>query len=380
MDYSSYSVKVPGKLMIAGEYAVLEPKQKAVVIAVNRYVTAYIKPHSKNHLSLPQMGLEDITWELTSEGLKFNIEDSRLNFLQNSMAAATAFLHENSIALRPFHLSIVSELDDSVTGKKYGLGSSAAISAAVISAVLQLHRNGGSSSLEEIFKLSAIAHLKTQGSGSGADIAAAVYGGWLEYSAFSSSWILKSLEDNKKLTEIIKSPWPNLSIRKLTPPSDLCLAVGWTKEAAATAPMIKCIQSFRKNNLNAYEEFLNESSLSVKELIDSFEENNSAKAVNALVRNRKALCNLGAESGADIETEKLKKLSSIADNFGCGKSSGAGGGDCGIAFLKKDTERQELYKEWIKANIIPLDLTVSMKGINVLKINEKNWDILDLSS
>lgn len=36
-------VKAPGKLYIAGEYAVTEPGYKSVLIAVNRFVTATIK-------------------------------------------------------------------------------------------------------------------------------------------------------------------------------------------------------------------------------------------------------------------------------------------------------------------------------------------------
>ena len=36
-------VKAPGKLYIAGEYAVTEPGYKSVLIAVNRFVTASIE-------------------------------------------------------------------------------------------------------------------------------------------------------------------------------------------------------------------------------------------------------------------------------------------------------------------------------------------------
>ena len=40
-------VKAPGKLYIAGEYAVTEPGYKSVLIAVDRFVTAAIKPLMK---------------------------------------------------------------------------------------------------------------------------------------------------------------------------------------------------------------------------------------------------------------------------------------------------------------------------------------------
>ena len=40
-------VKAPGKLYIAGEYAVTEPGYKSVLIALNRFVTATIEPSTQ---------------------------------------------------------------------------------------------------------------------------------------------------------------------------------------------------------------------------------------------------------------------------------------------------------------------------------------------
>ena len=40
-------VKAPGKLYIAGEYAVTEPGYKSILIAVNRFVTATIEASNK---------------------------------------------------------------------------------------------------------------------------------------------------------------------------------------------------------------------------------------------------------------------------------------------------------------------------------------------
>lgn len=364
MIYSSYRVKAPGKLMIAGEYAVLEEKQKAVVIAVNRYVTAEIKPCRQNQISLPQLGLEDIAWEISDEKVQFNIEDSRLNFIQNSISVVNEFLNEKLMFGPSFQLQIKSELDDPLSGKKYGLGSSAAVVVAVISAILSFHCDAKEAPLlDEIFKLSAITHLKTQQNGSGADIAAAVYGGWLEYTAFSVKWLLNELDQRKNLIEIVKKPWPNLHIKSLTPPDSLQLAVGWTKEIAATAPMINSIHNFRDSNLEGYCEFLKESSISVAGLLRSFEINDCTEAINSLAQNRIALQRLGANAGINIETEKLKTLCSIAEAFGSSKSSGAGGGDCGIAFLKGDAKKEELYKAWEEADISPLDISIPKMGV-----------------
>lgn len=368
MSSVSLIVKVPGKLMIAGEYAVLEPNQKCVVAALNRYVTAFIRSSSQYKISLPDRGLKDVVWEINCEGIQFSVSDTALDFVGNSISAAFQYLQEKSVKLSPFQLEVKSELDDTASGKKYGLGSSAAVVTAVIYAIIHFHSRGENEiDLEEIFKLSTIVHFRTQGSGSGADIAAATYGGWIEYSAFNSSWLLSELNKREELTELIGKPWPNLLVRSLTPPSLLQLAVGWTKEAASTAAMIKKVKSFSQQNMEAYSEFIRESSKSVDQLIRGFDTDDYKKSIAALEQNRRALAKLGENAGIIIETEKLKILCNTAEIYGSGKSSGAGGGDCGIAFVRSYAEREKLYEAWEATGILPLGLTVTQEGILLIE-------------
>lgn len=362
----SYTVRAPGKLMIAGEYAILEPNQRAVVIAINRYVTVCIEEAKTNKISIPQWGIEDISWEIVNETVEFSTRDSRLIFVENSIYIVYKFLKEKGIKTKSFKLLIESELNDPLSGKKYGLGSSAAVVVTIIESILRLHSdNNNVFTLDKIFKLSAIVHLITQKNGSGADIAAAVYGGWLEYSAFSGEWVLNEFEQGGKILDILDKSWPNLYIKSLTPPPSLQLVVGWTKEPASTAAMVKTVQDFGKYNLEVYNEFLRGSSISVSRLIKSFENKDSTEAIISLSQNRKVLKKLGENTGINIETMKLRKLCSIADTFGSGKLSGAGGGDCGIAFLLGDSQKQEIFKIWKEADIMPLDLRVSKMGVSI---------------
>ena len=429
MINSGCIIKVPGKLMIVGEYAVLEPGYQAVVVAVNRYVTAEIKPAFVNELSLPQLGLERITWNFDDKGVEFYPKKDRLSLVRNAMSTAFLYLKEKEIMLHPFQLHIKSDLNDPMTGKKYGLGSSAATVVAVIASILSFHgeynysceqikdetftkdeafdRNGAfikdealnkneafnkdvtvikdrsfikdkdhnkdgvmikDEALMKLFKLSAIAHAKTQGNGSGADIAAVVYGGWIKYSTFGAKWLLTELKKESNITELIEMPWPDLVIGKLSPPEELKLLVGWTKESVRTAWMVKKIEFFQNENMDYYQNFLTESLVSVMSLIDAFEKGDVNKAMESLYKNRMALLALGERSGVKIETKRIKTLCAIADKFGRGKSSGAGGGDCGIAFIQGEEKYKELWFEWKKANILPLDILVAPKGCTVLRI------------
>lgn len=392
MINSGCIIKVPGKLMIAGEYAVLEPGYQAVVVAVNRYVTAEIKPAFVNELSLPQLGLERITWNFDDKGVEFYPKKDRLSLVRNAMSTAFLYLKEKKIMLHPFQLHIKSDLNDPMTGKKYGLGSSAAIVVAVIASILSFHgeynevcefNKEGTFNKDEtlnkeralnkdevlmkLFKLSAIAHVKTQGNGSGADIAAVVYGGWIKYSTFRAKWLLTELEKESNITKLLEMTWPDLVIGKLLPLEELKLLVGWTKESVRTSRMVKKIESFQNENMEYYQNFLTESFASVVSLIDAFEKEDVNKAIEALYKNRMALLGLGERAGVKIETKRIKSLCTIADKFGRGKSSGAGG-DCGIAFTHGEEKVQELWFEWKEADILPLDILVAPKGSTVLRI------------
>ncbi|HJV15844.1 MAG TPA: phosphomevalonate kinase [Bacillales bacterium] len=370
MTYSSYRVKVPGKLLIAGEYAILEPNQKAVVIAIDRYISAYIEPSHQNLLSLPQLGFDQVTWKMGTEKVQFNVTDPKLQFIENSLAVINQYLSEKSIDIQPFHLTIKSELDDQETGRKYGLGSSAAVVVAVISAILTLHSGQKFfPSFEDVFKLSAIAHLKTQKNGSGVDIAASTFGGWLCYSSFQPEWVLNQLQQIKVLSELVEKPWPNLSIIPLTAPTQLQLCVGWTGKAASTGPMIEKVQHFRSSNLESYKQFLTNTSAAVDNLLKSFELNDCDGAISSLTQSRQSLRMLSEKAGITIETDQLKALSQLAEKIGSGKSSGAGGGDCGIAFVKGESEKEELQIAWKNAGILPLKLAVSKDGVNVTEYN-----------
>src|SRR5690625_8048489 len=100
------------------------------------------------------------------------------------MDVAFTYLQEQGVTTCPISLSITSELDDE-SGAKYGLGSSAAIVTGVVTALLRAYLQQKLRE-EYIFKLAAIAHVKTHGRGTGADIASPTYGTMLEQISFQS--------------------------------------------------------------------------------------------------------------------------------------------------------------------------------------------------
>jgi len=353
-------VKVPGKLFIAGEYAILEPGHEAIVIAVDRFVKVTVQKSNNNELSLPQIGYPSVRWKWKNGQVHLDEDSRRLAFTKSALQVAIKFLTEQGEKIiENFSLTIDSQLDDGL-GKKFGLGSSAAIVVGIISALLQLHQV--SVKKDGLFKLASIAHYKTQGNGSCADIAASVFGGWIRYSSFRPEWLLKELEEGTTLTELVQKPWPYLVIQPLPQPDFLVLCIGWTKMSAKTGPMVAKVQQLKTTDPESYRTFLKESKEAVALTIEGFYQKNIDLVIEGLTNNRLALKKLGEKAREKIETPQLTTLIDIANRYGSGKSSGAGGGDCGIAILSDKKYRPKLEEEWKEAGIEPLNLKVSTIG------------------
>ena len=365
MGAERLTVRVPGKLMVAGEYAVLEPHKPSVVVGVDRYMTASIRLAPEHGLSVPAWGLVDAPFQDLHDRIRFHDRDPRLKFVSEAMAVALGYLREQFLLTLPFHLTIESELESE--GRKIGLGSSAAVVVATVAAVLHLLGDDDvGPDAETIFKLSAIAHLRGQGSGSGADVAASTYGGWIEYRSFQPEWLLERLDRKPPLYRLLTEPWPFLAIEPFEPPPELVLCVGWTGQPASTSELIERVRALRDRDPVAYGTFLKESREAVEAFVLAMRQGAGPQAIAELEHNRRALATLGAHSGAMIETPALYELHRWAELCGGGgKPSGAGGGDCGVALIAGRDRAESLHAAWSKAGIAPLRLAVSEAGVEV---------------
>src|SRR5699024_67609 len=115
--------------------------------------------------------------------------------------------------------------------------SSAAVVTAVMSAILKKHLPKEPSAMV-IFKLAAISHVKTQGNGSGADVAASAHGGMLQYASFQANWLKTAYENASRLTELLEKDWPYFSMKPIRLPEDIHICIGWTGKPASTARLV----------------------------------------------------------------------------------------------------------------------------------------------
>ena len=344
----------PGKLFIAGEYAVVEAGHPAILVAIDQFITVKIAP-AKQAGSLLSEQYSDfpVRWTRQNNELVLDIRENPFHYLLAAIHVVEAYAQEQGKALRFFDLIVTSELDNA-NGRKYGLGSSGAVTVATVQALAKFY--GLTLSKLEQFKLAALAHLRVKANGSCGDIAASVYGGWLAFTTFDAAWVHAQ---KGTIGELLQKDWPKLSIQPLTPPEDLRLLIGWTGSPASTSLLVDEVHQQRAHVAKDYQQFLQASQLCVEAMIHGFHANDLALIQAKIRENRHLLQALSSITGVTIETPALTKLCELAETYeGAAKSSGAGGGDCGIVIFKQKSGVLPLISAWEKSGITPLPLHV----------------------
>ncbi|SFC29759.1 phosphomevalonate kinase [Alkalibacterium subtropicum] len=348
-------VYAPGKLYIAGEYAVVEPGNPSVIVAVDRFITVSVSPSEgpSGTITSPSLSKETLHWRRNDCRIFIEEPNEKADILLKTMEMTEHFLYEQGLALPYYDIVIESTLDSS-DGRKYGLGSSGAVTVASIQALLG--SVGFALSEDRLFKLAAAVHVALQSRGSLGDLAAAAYTGWIAYSSPNKHWIERQL-DQITLSSLIEQPWPELEVERLPAPSSLMLLVGWTGKPASTESFVASVQ--QKNPDVNLQSFLEKSRACVTDLISGIKSNESDQIKAAVRANRDLLLQMSRTKGLVLETPLLESLSRIAENHdAAAKTSGAGGGDCGIAFVQTDNQKERILSEWQSCHIEPLPLTV----------------------
>lgn len=349
-------ISVPGKLFIAGEYAVVEPGHPAIIVAVDQFINVTIEGARKNgSIQSAQYSDLPIRWTRRNGELVLDHRENPFHYILAAIRLTEKYAQEKGTLLSFYDLKVTSELDNS-NGRKYGLGSSGAVTVATVKA-LNLYYDLKMDRLTQ-FKIAALAHLAVQGNGSCGDIAASCYGGWLAFSTFDHEWVLRKQQE-WTLTQLLTSDWPELSILPLIVPKSLRLLIGWTGSPASTSDLVDQVYQSKEAKEKGYAKFLADSKDCVNRLIDGFLNEDSRTIKKMITENRKLLVGLSSLTGVTIETPALKKLCDLAETYrGAAKSSGAGGGDCGIVIVDQKTGILPLMSAWEKADIIPLPLHV----------------------
>ena len=351
-------VTTPGKLILIGEYAVLEGAP-ALVMAVNRHArAAFIRKAGPDFtLQSPTFQMADIRFQISPEGKVVFITETdtenveKLNFflktfeylLQKEKLNGNLPPLEIVLDTREFYLPEKNQ--------KLGLGSSAALTVALVQGLLaQLNPNDSRiTDPLKLFKLAEDIHYRAQGKkGSGIDIAASCFGGIIHFQK-------KTSQDT-----------PSFKISSVDLPENLIILPVWTGTSASTIELVSKVDDFQKNNPNMYNKIMQNLTDISHLACQTFSNKETQSYLDCCHEYYQLLKELGEISQANIISDIHQEIRAIADVSGAiYKPSGAGGGDIGLVLTDSQEIEQRVSDNLLRSGFEILNLSPSPSGSEV---------------
>jgi phosphomevalonate kinase len=269
-------VRAPGKAIVCGEYAVLDGAP-AISIAVDRHAIA-------------------------REGA-----GERSPFVAAALAHAARALGDAALATLPVAVDSRALYEG---GGKLGLGSSAAVTAAVVGLAFA-KAGAGLGDRARLFAVADAAHAEAQGVvGSGIDVATSVYGGAIRFE---------------------RAPGQAPRIAPVAWPSSLRISFAFSGQSASTPDLVARVRRLRDRDADRYGSCMGALAQVARAFADAIAAGDASAAVTAAARWTPTLAALGHAADAPIVTPFFDGLARTASAHGAAaKPSGAGGGDLAV--------------------------------------------------
>jgi phosphomevalonate kinase len=341
----------PGKLVIVGEYAVLEGAP-AIAMAVDVRARAsvlpatgpdgvLVDPISGEKFFFRVIGLDGLTWQGEGPGRRGTILEAVMATIKerlpeiDRLPVFSVSLDTNSFYFR-----------DHERSAKLGLGSSAAALVALVGALtsfmgLRLDNN-------EMRTFCCAAHRRFQaGQGSGIDVSTSLLGGAI----------------GMRVSRTQSGPDAN----RLTWPTGLFFLPIWSGHSASTTELLARFTDFRRRCPEPFHKHL-ESLRNLAEMASAaWLEQSVVRVLNAISEYDVALRALDSDASIGIETRIHAHLRRLSERHGAiYKISGAGGGDFGIAFADSERIIESVRKEVADEGFFVLDSALSVDGLTIV--------------
>lgn len=300
-------VRAPGKAILAGEYAVLHGAP-AIAVAVDREVVAE---------------------EAAGEASPF------VRAARDHAARATG------VALGDVRVDSSALYED---GVKLGLGSSAAVTAAVVG--LGFARAGRPlGDKRALYDVADAAHAEAQGTrGSGVDVACSVFGGALRFTRDGGA----------------------VDLREVDLPDGVRLTFCWAGQPASTAELIGRVRALGEAEPARHAAAMGRLTAHAHAFASAVAANDAAGVVAAADAYGQAMAALGEAAGCDIVTRPHAVFAALARRHGgAAKPSGAGGGDLGVAFTVGADATRALRDDARAAGLTLLSLGAPAPGLRL---------------
>ena len=340
-------------MVLLGEYAVLFGAP-AVVMAVNRRARVDLAPSASNRWQLIAPGLASrpaefdigaggtVRWIDEDLGERFALVERLLHELHSAGVVELGRLSPAAVTLdtREFFRS----RDDS--RHKLGLGSSAALTVALASALVAWADDGRVPDADPRWMQTLVdLHRRMQGGlGSGIDVAASLLGGVLRF----------QLDEDSSM----------VAARPIVLPSDLQILPIWTGRSASTRGFLEQLETGRAAHPQSVDGAISRLGDVSKAGIDAIQAGVVLGFLDAVDGFWDALEALGREIEMPILSQEHRRLRRLAAEFGVHyKPSGAGGGDLGIAFGFDPHAMRETTAGAKAEGFAVLDLETDAKGL-----------------
>lgn len=299
----------PGKALLCGEYAVLEGAP-AVVAAVDRRVK--------------------VAWTEDSTAMPLEVE-ATLALAQAALGRAGSSLTVDASDLHRDRI-------------KLGLGSSAAAATAAAGAVFTAHGYDLDEpmTLQKVFTCAFEGHASIAPQGSGVDVAASTFGGFLRFARNGDE----------------------IETRALQRPSELWIRLLWTGHAARTSELVGKVLALRSKHPGRYRACMERLAELAARFAAAFEAGNSPEVIAEAAAYSIAMGALGDAAGAPILDSSLGRAAELAGRFaGSAKPCGAGGGDVAIAYFVDPDAANAFELACREEGLHPIDVSWGANGV-----------------
>ncbi|MDP3275551.1 MAG: hypothetical protein Q8Q09_10180 [Deltaproteobacteria bacterium] len=325
MSETRVYARAPGKVMIAGEYAVLDGCT-SLVMAVDRYATAVASREALD----PAQGWE--TPELTET------------------LALAGWDRVPSVRVKPGTLFEGT--------RKLGLGSSAAMCVAGLAAATACVEGGSALDRESLARLSRRGHRAAQGGGSGVDVLASALGGVLA--------VTLGTDPDEVQTEALA--WP----------AGVHWRVLWTGEPVSTKHFVARVRALGSDDPAGYREALGAVRSAAEGALGAMRTGDSAGLIEALGEHGRAMKHLGRRAGIAIVTDAMRTLAERGRALGVAvKPSGAGGGDIVLAVSESVSALDALGEQARALGVVPVAMGLDAHGARVISADEAAESLAD---
>jgi len=318
----------PGKLVLLGEYAVLEGAP-ALAVAVDRRATVRITPRTDGAcvVNAPELGVFNVRMLVEPDGTPqwqcVEADAAKLRLVDHVWRALSLEGLAPSVD-GGFGMDLDTAGFFEANGSalaKLGLGSSAALTVALASALAVFAGHAevvadGPQWLHRLFRM----HSSWQdGRGSGIDLAASVAGGLINY----------RLTGQSPQPSYTPLDWPITGVH--------CLFV-WSGQSVSTAHFLRRLAQWRLTHRAEYAAHMNHLGELAEAAAELLQQGRGEDFVATVACYATALENFGTACGLEIFSATQKRLAELAAQVGVSYKPCGAGGDFGVVFVQ-DADR-----------------------------------------